>query len=58
MNFISGKKLNDDIAPIMRKFYASNSKCDFSHCKCVPEFTKLQWLLSWLSEYLEIFDVG
>ena len=45
MNFISGKRLSVDIAPIMRKFYAA-ANAIFSHCKYVSEFTKLHLLES------------
>jgi len=57
VNFISGKILNIDISPVIRKFYAAAispvirkfyaaANAIFSHCKYASEFTKLHLLES------------
>jgi len=45
VKFISDKRLNTDISPVMRKFYAA-ANAIFSHCKYVSQFTKLHLLES------------
>ena len=45
VNFISGKRLNIDISPVMRKFYAA-ANAIFSHCKYASDFIKLHLLES------------